>query len=110
MSGHCEQDKCDFCQEIKIVERTYLRPTNFIKPESPELYLKLYNEGNYFIIIKTCADCGVPVKNDENKNKTNSKKVICKSCNKPISKRDLYEKLFFAVKEGGLIHWNCNLH
>lgn len=60
MSGHVEMDKCDFCQEVKPVERTYLRPSKYVKPESPEEYLKLYNEGGYFIIVKTCSDCGVP--------------------------------------------------
>lgn len=60
MSGDVEMDKCDFCQEVKPVERTYLRPSKYVKPESPEEYLKLYNEGNYFIIVKTCFDCGTP--------------------------------------------------
>jgi hypothetical protein len=60
MSGEVESDKCDFCREIKFVERTYLRPSKYVKPSNPEEYTKLYNEGNYFIIVKTCGDCGTP--------------------------------------------------
>ncbi len=60
MSGSVESDKCDFCRETKIVERTYLRPSKYVKPSNPEEYAKLYNEGRYFIIVKTCSDCGVP--------------------------------------------------
>jgi hypothetical protein len=60
MSGCVEFDKCDFCHIEKPVERTYLRPSKYIKSETPEDYLKLYNEGAYFIIIKTCNDCGIP--------------------------------------------------
>ena len=55
-----EQDKCDFCKEVKPVERTYLRPTKYVKPTEIEKSSKLYNEGDYFIIIKTCTDCGTP--------------------------------------------------
>lgn len=58
--GHSEFDKCDFCHQEKVVERTYLRPTKYIKSEESEEYLKLYNEGSYFIIVKTCSDCGKP--------------------------------------------------
>lgn len=60
MGGDVEFDKCDFCHEEKPVERTYLRPTKYVKPENPEEYVKLYNEGGYFIIVKTCFECGVP--------------------------------------------------
>ena len=60
MCGDVEQDCCDFCREIKPVERTYLRPSKYVKPESFEEYDKLYNQGGYFIIVKTCNDCGVP--------------------------------------------------
>lgn len=60
MSGDIEMDKCDFCHEIKPVERTYLRPSKYIKPQDPEDYCKLYNQGSYFVIIKTCNDCGTP--------------------------------------------------
>jgi hypothetical protein len=58
--GDIEIGKCDFCNEVKPVERTYLRPSKYVKPVNPEEYLKLYNEGSYFIIIRTCSDCGVP--------------------------------------------------
>ena len=51
-------DKCDFCHEIKLVERTYLKPTKYVKPEKLEDFDKLYNQGSYFIIIRTCNDCG----------------------------------------------------
>ena len=57
-----EQDKCDFCKEVKPVQRTYLRPSKYIKPTEEEKSNKLYNEGNYFIIVKTCTDCGTPKK------------------------------------------------
>jgi hypothetical protein len=58
--GDVEMDKCDFCHEIKSVERTYLKPTKYVKPEKLEDFDKLYNQGSYFIIIRTCNDCGVP--------------------------------------------------
>ena len=32
MSGDIEMDKCDFCNEVKPVERTYLRPSKYVKP------------------------------------------------------------------------------
>lgn len=60
MSGSVEIDKCDFCHQTKAVERTYLYPNKYNKPISFEEYNKLYNQGNYFIIIKTCNDCGIP--------------------------------------------------
>ena len=47
MSGDIEINKCDFCHEIKQVERTYLHPSKYVK-------------GDYFINIKTCAECGIP--------------------------------------------------
>lgn len=36
-----------------------------------------------------------------------TEKVICKHCNKPISVDDINNHLFINIKEGGLIHWNC---
>jgi hypothetical protein len=60
MSGEVEMDTCDFCHEVKHVERTYLRPSKYKKPENPEEYCNLYNEGRYFIIVRTCFDCGTP--------------------------------------------------
>ena len=60
MSGTIEFDKCDFCKEDKPVWRTYLRPTKYVKPKEFEVYDKLYNQGDYFIIIKTCNECGEP--------------------------------------------------
>jgi hypothetical protein len=60
MAGEIEQDKCDFCKEIKPVERTYLRPSKYVKSKEYEEYKDLYNEGSYFIIIRTCYDCGIP--------------------------------------------------
>lgn len=60
MSGEAEQDKCDFCHEIKTVGRTYLRPSKYIKPDTLEERNKLYNQGGYFVIVKTCSDCGEP--------------------------------------------------
>ena len=60
MSGSIEMDKCDFCQEIKQVERTYLQPSKYVKEQGAFINKTLYNEGDYFIIVKTCADCGTP--------------------------------------------------
>ncbi len=60
MSGDIELDKCDFCHQTKPVERTYLRPSKYVKSEKLEEYNKLYNQGEYFIIIRTCSECGVP--------------------------------------------------
>ena len=60
MAGEIEEDKCDFCKEIKSVERTYLRPSKYVKSKEYEEYKNLYNEGSYFIIIRTCNDCGIP--------------------------------------------------
>ena len=59
MSGEVELDKCDFCKELKPVERTYLKPSKYVKPQDDSKY-KLHNEGDYFIIIRTCSDCGTP--------------------------------------------------
>lgn len=53
-----ELAECDFCKRIEFVERTYLKPSKYVKPT--EGYNKLYNEGGYFIIIRTCSDCGKP--------------------------------------------------
>lgn len=53
-------DVCDFCREIKPVIRTYLRPSSYVKPEDPIERSKLYNQGSYFIIIRTCNSCGEP--------------------------------------------------
>lgn len=61
MSGEIEMDRCDFCREEKSVWRTYLYPNKYQKPESFENQNRLYNQGDYFIIIKTCNDCGEPV-------------------------------------------------
>lgn len=58
--GEAEVDFCDFCRNIKNVQRTYLKPTLYKKPEDSIAVNKLYNEGNYFIIIRTCAECGPP--------------------------------------------------
>jgi hypothetical protein len=60
MSGDVEQDKCDFCHKFKPVERTYLHPSKYVKPINVEEACNLYNEGDYFIIVKTCFDCGTP--------------------------------------------------
>jgi hypothetical protein len=56
--GNIEMDMCDFCHDIKPVERTYLRPSRYVKKDIPQM--DKYNEGNYFIIVKTCAQCGPP--------------------------------------------------
>ena len=58
--GEIEIDKCDFCNEIKSVQRTYLYPSKYKKPSELKDYNKLYNQGDYFICVKTCNDCGEP--------------------------------------------------
>lgn len=55
-----EISTCDFCHEEKQVERTYLKPSVYVKPSTMEERNHLYNQGDYFIIIRTCADCGTP--------------------------------------------------
>jgi hypothetical protein len=60
MSGEIEHNKCDFCKQEKPVWRTYLKPTKYVKPQTLEEANKLYNQGDYFIIVKTCNDCGEP--------------------------------------------------
>jgi len=60
MSGDIEMDKCDFCHEIKQVERTYLHPSKYVKEQGAFINKTLYNEGDYFIIVKTCSECGTP--------------------------------------------------
>ena len=60
--GDIEISECDFCKEIKPVMRTYLKPSKYIKPLDDSQY-SLYNEGDYFKIIKTCNDCGKPLNN-----------------------------------------------
>lgn len=60
MCGDIEKGICNFCLKEKIVSRTYLRPTKYVKPEKFEVYNNLYNQGDYFIIIFTCDECGVP--------------------------------------------------
>jgi hypothetical protein len=58
--GDIEQDYCDFCKEIKTVSRTYLTPSKYVMNKDNFLNNKLYNQGDYFIIIRTCYDCGKP--------------------------------------------------
>ena len=60
MGFNIEFDKCDFCKEEKPVWRTYLRPSKYVKSEDPTVNQHKYNQGDYFIIIKTCDDCGEP--------------------------------------------------
>lgn len=60
MSGDIEKGICDFCHKDKVVERTYLTPSKYIKSKDPAVNKELYNEGDYFIIIRTCYDCGTP--------------------------------------------------
>lgn len=63
--GDTEMAKCDFCHETKSVTRTYLYPSRYKKPTTPEGRQALYNEGDYFTYVKTCIDCGEPVKHKE---------------------------------------------
>ena len=60
MSGCVEVGKCDFCHQEKQVERTYLQPSKYVKEPGSFINKILYNEGDYFIIIRTCNDCGTP--------------------------------------------------
>lgn len=58
--GEQEFAMCDFCHEQKHVERTYLRPSKYVKSNDAVVNQHLYNEGRYFIIVYTCNECGVP--------------------------------------------------
>jgi hypothetical protein len=58
MSGDIEIGICDFCHKGKPINRTYFYPT--IPPENDENKKTLYNEGAYFVYLKTCNDCGEP--------------------------------------------------
>ena len=58
--GDVEINICDFCKEVKSVSRTYLRPSKYKKPTDIKEFNKLYNQGDYFIIVSTCSDCGEP--------------------------------------------------
>lgn len=58
--GSVEVSVCDFCKQVKSVERTYLRPSKYVKPKELKEYNKLNNQGDYFIIVCTCNDCGTP--------------------------------------------------
>lgn len=60
MSGDIERGICDFCHEVKPVQRTYLEPSKYIKSKDSVVNKELHNEGDYFIIIRTCYDCGTP--------------------------------------------------
>ena len=70
MCGEIEFGKCDFCKEEKPVWRTYLYPSKYQKPELFEQRRILHNQGDYFIYLSTCNDCGDPV-TYEQKNKQN---------------------------------------
>lgn len=58
--GEIEKDFCDFCKQNKPVERTYLKPSKYVKKKNNALNNKLYNQGDYFAIIRSCFDCGIP--------------------------------------------------
>lgn len=60
--GEIEVAQCSFCKETKQVNRTYLKPSKYVKPENLEERNKLYNQGDYFIILWHCNDCGEPKK------------------------------------------------
>lgn len=58
--GDIEYGTCDFCKSQAPIQRTYLYPSNYVKPQITEEAVKLFNEGNYFKYISTCNDCGTP--------------------------------------------------
>ena len=61
MSGEIEVDVCDFCHNVKHVKRTILRPTKYVRIDGKNTDgERLHNDGYYFIMIRTCDDCGVP--------------------------------------------------
>lgn len=60
MLGGVEFGKCDFCHNEKPIARKYLRPSKYVKPKELIDRDKLYNQGDYFIIIRYCNDCGEP--------------------------------------------------
>lgn len=69
MCGEIEFGKCDFCKQEKPIWRTYLYPSKYQKSESFEERNKLYNQGDYFMYLSTCNDCGDPVTYEQLKNK-----------------------------------------
>lgn len=58
-----EKGLCDFCKEVKQVRRTYLYPSKYVKSTDSTNNQHLYNEGDYFIIVYTCPECGTPKTN-----------------------------------------------
>jgi hypothetical protein len=78
-----EMDKCDFCQEIKQVERTYLHPSKYVKEQGAFINKTLYNEGDYFIIVKTCAKCGTPTSSQTEISDEEIYEGIIKQCSIP---------------------------
>ena len=55
-----EVGRCGFCQSIKPVNRLYLYPSLYKKPEDISERKALHNEGDYFIMVYFCSDCGIP--------------------------------------------------
>lgn len=90
-----ERDKCDFCHEIKIVNRTYFKPKSYQKPKDPEDYCKLYNQGDYFAIFRYCNDCGEPVNQSNYHSQRNDGTLV-----------GLYDKLFRELEHGDTDHRN----
>jgi hypothetical protein len=55
-----EVGRCGFCQKEKPVNRLYLYPSLYKKPEDISERKALHNEGDYFIILYFCSECGIP--------------------------------------------------
>lgn len=55
--GNVEIGRCGFCNDVKPVNRFYMYPSLYKKPENTK---GLYNDGDYFIITYWCNDCGKP--------------------------------------------------
>lgn len=60
MIGDVEIGTCSFCQKEKYVSRAFIKPSKYIQPVDIKERSKLHNEGNYFVILWYCNDCGKP--------------------------------------------------
>lgn len=61
MMGNQEFGVCSFCKQKKVLSRTYLFPSRYRKPGKLEDRKDLHNQGDYFVILWNCTECGPPV-------------------------------------------------
>ncbi len=63
--GYQEVGRCDFCHQVKSIGRVYFYPSQYkkiqVKTEQDVAEVnKLHNQGDYFLFISYCAECGEP--------------------------------------------------